>query len=173
MVTSDLFIATGVDVELQFQRNNSKKLSWVVVCARAYFSHERVRCNSSHIQKTKKFTHTFQANENVACDVAVSTLTLLTKAPRSKRREVFFVDFRQLKNRLCCYYIKTLPRCNLVILANMISPFFMCFALKRAWVADYDLGLWALGQDGNLGPRALVPRVLYWRFGAWTPKHKC
>ena len=40
----------------------------------------------------------------------------MTKALRSKRREVFFVYFRQLKNRLRCCYIKTLPRCNLVIL---------------------------------------------------------
>ena len=39
----------------------------------------------------------------------------MTKALRSKRREVFFVYFRQLKNRLCCCYIKTLPRCNPVI----------------------------------------------------------
>ena len=43
--------------------------------------------------------------------------TLLTKALRLKRREVFFVYIRHLKNRLCCCYIKTLPaRCNLVIL---------------------------------------------------------
>ena len=47
--------------------------------------------------------------------------TLLTKALRSKRREVFFVYFRQLKNRLCCCYIKTLPRCTLVILDKTIS----------------------------------------------------
>ena len=48
-------------------------------------------------------------------------LTLLTKALRSKRREVFFVYFRQLKNWLCCYYIKTLPRCTLVILYCTIT----------------------------------------------------
>ena len=66
---------------------------------------------------------------NLLClTILTVTLTLLTKALRSKRREVFFVYFRQLKNRLCCCYIKTLPRCcNLVILLTtmLLNPVFI------------------------------------------------
>ena len=40
--------------------------------------------------------------QNTCSPIFSFTLTLRTKALRSKRREVFFVYFRQLKNRLCC-----------------------------------------------------------------------